>query len=199
MKRYHLLMLLFFTLRVSTAQILPGTLTVDGFPNVVQNVGDLVAEAGENDGAIGFESSFDASRLAFILDSTTEPLTGIVLTSSANCSENVFRYAVYVHTQGAPAGMLVEAKTFFNSGIRYPQNALYDNLPIQPLGPRDLTPENGGNYITIPNDGGAAIKVFEFVGCREEIPIQFRVRASALSANEVSNFQVFYTVVASLL
>jgi hypothetical protein len=199
MKRYHILIFLFFNVSLCLGQVLPGTLTIEGFPNVSQNVGSLVSEAGEDDGAFGFESNIDASRLAFILDSTTDPILGIELTSSANCSENVFRYVVYMHTDGAPAHMSVEARTSFNSGIRFPEDALYDNLPIQPLGPRDLNPENGGNYIQIPNDGNSAVKVFEFIGCREEIPIQFRVRASSLVEVATSNFQVFYTVVATIL
>tara|TARA_R110002074_G_scaffold146084_2_gene295427 strand:+ start:4397 stop:4972 length:576 start_codon:yes stop_codon:yes gene_type:complete len=183
---------------ISYSQILPGTLDVSGFPNVQQEIDDLVQEAGLDDGEIGFESTFDASLVAFILDSSTDPAFGFTTTSSQNCSENVYRYKVYMHTTGAPQNIKIEAKTTFNSGVRFPQSAFYDGLLFKPLGPRDLTPENGGDYIVIPNDGGAAIKVFEFIGCREDIPIQFRIEANSLAMAGSSDMTVHYTVVGSL-
>ncbi|MDT0649964.1 hypothetical protein [Autumnicola edwardsiae] len=106
---------------------------------------------------------------------------------------------VYIHAQNAPANFILEARTYLNSGKRFPEISLYDALPLQPLGPRDLTPENGGNYIPVPNDRSQAIKVFEFIGCRTDIPVQFRIRASSLVPARSSNFQIFYTVVGSVL
>lgn len=198
MKKHILYLLIVLLSFASYGQLLPGTIDVTGFPNVSQEFDDLVQEAGSDDGEIGFESNFDASLVAFILDSSTNPLTGASVTSSRNCSENVYRYSVYMHTTNAPQNIMVEAKTTFNSGVRFPQITLYDGLLVKPLGPRDLTPENGGAYIVIPNDGGAAIKVFEFIGCREDIPIQFRIKASSLANAGLSEMRVYYTVVGSL-
>ncbi|HDZ07276.1 hypothetical protein LCGC14_0117690 [marine sediment metagenome] len=192
---YLITVLLSFT---SYSQLLPGTLDVSGFPSVSQDISDLVQEAGLDDGGIGFESSFDATLVGFTLDSSRDPVFGYTTTSSSNCSENVYRYKVYMHTTGAPQNIKIEARTTFNSGIRFPQSAAYDGLSFKPLGPRDLTPENGGNYILIPNDGAAAIKVFEFIGCREDIPIQFRIEANSLAMAGISDMTVYYTVVGSL-
>ncbi|MEQ9440304.1 MAG: hypothetical protein RIG62_14720 [Cyclobacteriaceae bacterium] len=183
---------------ISYGQILPGTLDVTGFPSMSQTVEELVKEAGADDNGVGFESTIDATLITFILDSSTDPITGATVTSSQNCSENIYRYSVYMHTVNAPQNMLVEAKTTFNSGVRFPTAILYDDLSSQPLGPRDLRPENGGAYIQIPNDGSTAIKVFEFVGCREDIPIQFRVKPSVLDVAGLKNLDVYYTVVGSL-
>ncbi|WP_405379743.1 hypothetical protein [Maribacter sp. LLG6340-A2] len=196
MKKYILVLVAVLFSMTMKSQLLPGTLDVSGFPNVSQGVDDLIEEAGLNDGEIGFESNFDASLISFKLDSSGE--FQFSTTSSENCSENVYRYKVFMHTTGAPQHMVIEAKTTFNSGVRFPQSAAYDDLVVKPLGPRDLTPENGGNYITIPNDGASAIKVFEFIGCREDIPIQFKIKASALAMAGISDLTVHYTVVGSL-
>tara|TARA_R110002050_G_scaffold116847_2_gene233398 strand:+ start:48628 stop:49227 length:600 start_codon:yes stop_codon:yes gene_type:complete len=198
MKTNLFISILFILSNAAFGQLLPGTLDVSGLSSVSQDINDLISEAGEDDGSTGFESNFDASLVSFTLDSSTDPVFGFTTTSSQNCSENVYRYKVYMHTTGAPQNTIIEAKTSFNSGIRYPTTALYDGLIIKPLGPRDLTPENGGAYITVPNDGNAAIKVFEFIGCREDIPIQFRIKASSLALAGTNNMTVHYTVVGSL-
>tara|TARA_R110000796_G_scaffold71409_2_gene161957 strand:+ start:7048 stop:7647 length:600 start_codon:yes stop_codon:yes gene_type:complete len=198
MKNIYTIILLLSFSSLSFGQLLPGTLDVSGFPNIIENINDLVMEAGEDANTVGFESSIDANLIAFILDPTVNPITGFTTSSEQNCTANVFRYTVYMHTQNAPQNVEIQAKTTMNSGIRFPVNSPYDDLPVQPLGPRDLTPDNGGGYITIPNNGSAAIKVFEFVGCRQDIPIQFKVKASALAISGVSNFNIFYTVVGSL-
>lgn len=182
----------------SYSQLLPGTLDVSGFPNMVQSIDDLVTEAGEDDGVNGFESEDDATLIGFKLDPTLTPFLGFVLVSSSQkCSANIFRYSVYMHTNNAPANTVIEAKTYFNSGNRFPAVSPYDSFIVQPLGPRDLTPENGGNYIAIPNDGSVAVKVMEFIGCREDVPIQFRVKPTVKSTAGISNLDVVYTVVGS--
>ncbi len=198
MKNIYTIILLFSLSSLSFGQLLPGTLDVSGFPNIVENVNDLVMEAGEDANTVDFESNIDANLIAFILDPTVNPATGFTTSSEDNCSSNVYRYTVYMHTENAPQSVEIQAKTTMNSGIRFPIDSPYDDLPEQPLGPRDLTPEIGGAYITIPNTGSAAIKVFEFVGCRQDIPIQFKVKASAIAIAGVSNFNIFYTVVGSL-
>jgi len=193
--------LLFLNLLIGTssfAQLLPGTLDVSGFPDLVQPLESLVKEAGMDDLNESFESEFNATEISFVLDASTDPITGVTLTSDANCSENIYRYSVFAHTTDAPPDMTIEAKTYLNSGNRFPASALYDNLPVQPLGPRNLFPENGGTYITIPNTGSAAIKIMEFVGCRQNIPIQYRVRSSVKNSSSSSNLNVFFTVVGSL-
>ena len=177
---------------------LPGTLNVSGTPNVSQTINDLVSEAGEDDKLTGIETEFDISLIGFVLDESTR--LGVTIPSDQNCSENVFRYAVYMHTTNAPQDVEIQARTMENSGERYPENAVYDDLLIRPLGDRSLSVENGGNYITIPNDGKAAIKVFEFIGCRENIPIQFKIKPSTKAdAGTYNNMRIFYTVVGTTL
>ncbi|MEQ6122530.1 hypothetical protein [Reichenbachiella sp. MALMAid0571] len=198
MKTTHIFIFLFFISQYSFGQLLPGTLDVTGFPSMSQSINDLVDEAGEDDASYGFESVFDASQISFILDPYTNPITGFTTSSNQNCTANIYRYSVYMHTQNPPQNTVVQAKTTFNSGVRFPAAIPYDDLIIRPLGPRDLTPENGGAYITIPNQGNVAIKVFEFIGCREQIPIQFKINPSALAISGNSNFNVIYTVVGSL-
>ena len=104
-----------------------------------------------------------------------------------------------MHTINAPQNVEIQARSIDNGGNRFPTDALYDDLLIRPLGERDLTTENGGNYITIPNEGSAAIKVFEFIGCREEIPIQFKIKPSVKAiAGDYTAMKIYYTVVGSI-
>lgn len=177
--------------------LLPGTLTVNGSPSISQTINDLVTEAGEDDNLNGLETEFNASLVSFVLDSSTR--FGIfTIPSDRNCAENVFKYSVYMHTTGVPANVEIQARTIENGGNRFPEAALYDALPIKPLGNRDLRTENSGNYITIPNNGGAAIKVLEFIGCRTDIPVQFKVKTSVkANSGDYNNIKVFYTVVGS--
>ena len=42
-------------------------------------------------------------------------------------------------------------------------------------------------------------KVFEFIGCRTNIPIQFKVRPSAKARAVPANIDVYYMVVGSLM
>jgi hypothetical protein len=181
-------------------QILPGTLDVTGMPNLVQTINDIVTEAGEDDKNAGFETEFNATEISFILDPTSVPITGVT-TSEQNCTANIFRYKVFVHRSGNPdlGSTVIEAKTFSNSGNRFPAVSPYDNLLIQPLGPRDLFPENGGQYIEIPDDPSQAIKIMEFVGCRTDIPIQFRIKPSTLAPAGNTSVEIFYTVIGSLM
>lgn len=197
MKRYILSILMLSVFIQTKAQVLPGTLDVTGIPNMVQTINDLVMEAGVDDNTIGFETVINANEVSFTLDPYTNPITGITTTSEQNCTANIFRYSVYMFTQNAPQNVEILARTSMNSGVRFPMSSPYDDAIIQPLGPRDLTPENVGDYVTIPNDGSVAIKVFEFVGCRQQIPVQFKVNPSSLAISEVSNFDIFYTVVSS--
>lgn len=197
MRRYVFYLLFTAYMGQVKAQVLPGTLDVTGIPNMVQSINDLVMEAGVDDNTVGFETVINANEVNFVLDPYTNPITGITTTSEQNCSVNIFRYSVYMFTQNAPQNVEILARTSMNSGIRFPTYSPYDDAIIQPLGPRDLRPENGGDYITIPNDGSVAIKIFEFVGCRQQIPVQFKVKPSSLAISGVNNFDIFYTVVSS--
>ena len=174
------------------AQILAGTLDVTGMPSFTQSVNSVVMEAGLDDNAVGFESNFDATKIGFILN----PI--LLLSSALLCQENVYRYSVYINVINAPSNIVLEAKTTTNSGQRFPLIILYDTLLIKPLGPRNLTPTHGGNYITVPNNATHAIKIMEFTGCRKDIPIQFRIKPSALCPAGVYNFEINYTVTARL-
>jgi hypothetical protein len=177
---------------LSQAQILPGTLTVTGAPSFTQSTNNVVLEAGVDDTTVGFESAFDATRISFILNPV------LLLPSTTVCEGNVFRYSVYINTVNAPANVILEAKTTINSGQRVPSNSTYDNLLIKPLGPRNLTPSNGGSYITVPNNASQAIKIMEFIGCMQNIPIQFRIKPSSLCPAGIYNIEINYTVTASL-
>ena len=182
------------------AQVLPGTLDVTGFPNFSQSFADVITEAGEDDKNKGYETEINASELGFILDPSTAPITGFVTTSEQNCTTNIYRYKVFIHMEidNKFEETTIEVKTFANSGVRFPSSIPYDSSLIQPLGPRNLTPENGGGYISIPSDPKQAIKIMEFVGCRESIPVQFRVNPSTLSPAETDNVLLVYTVVGSV-
>ncbi|MGO4819847.1 MULTISPECIES: hypothetical protein [unclassified Flavobacterium] len=193
-KIFVLTVLLFLNYSYTIAQILPGTLDVSGMPSFIQTVDDVVLEAGADDTTVGFESNFDSTIIGFVLDPRSFPR----ISSALNCEANVYRYSVYINTLNAPANVILEAKTSFNSGQRFPAVSIYDGSPIQPLGPRDLTPSNGGNYIVVPNNASQAIKIMEFVGCRTDIPIQFRIKPSALTPAGTHNFEINYTVTASL-
>ena len=207
MKKYSILSVLVLNSLFSFAQIvetlLPGTLNVTGLSSMSQTIDDLIQEAGVDDNTVGFESN-DYVYLSFVLDptTTTDPSGGddiIVSDSETNCTANIFLYKVYMHTIGAPQNVIIEAKTYDNSGSRYPVYEIgYDTaVPMGPLGARDLRAENGGAYIPIPNQADIAIKVFEFVGCRQDIPIQFRIKASSLAISGNSSFTIYYTIVGS--
>ncbi|TDE05913.1 hypothetical protein [Flavobacterium sandaracinum] len=176
----------------SQAQILAGTLNVTGMPSFTQSVNAVVVEAGLDDTTVGFESNFDATKIGFVLN----PI--LLLPSSLVCEQNVYRYSVFINSVNTPANVTLEAKTTVNSGLRFPTVSIYDTLLIQPLGPRNLTPTNGGNYTTVPNNATQAIKIMEFIGCRQDIPIQFRIKPSALCPAGNYNFEINYTVTASL-
>jgi len=194
------LILFFMSLLMSVlsgeAQILPGTITVSqGTVLFQQDMSTTVSEAGLDDtmSDAKIETALDATLIDFVLDETN-----FILTSEINCTANIFLYKVYIHTTGAPPNTILEVKTFENSGQRFPLSIPYDLVPV--LGARDLIPADGTNYITVPNNNPAnAIRVFEFKGCRQQIPIQFRALPSVLAAAETSVFQINYTVTATLL
>jgi hypothetical protein len=176
----------------SQAQILAGTLNVTGMPSFTQSVNAVVVEAGVDDATVGFESNFDATKIGFVLD----PI--LLVSSSLLCEQNVYRYSVYINSVNAPANIILEAKTTVNSGLRFPTVSIYDTLLIKPLGQRNLMPSNGGNYIVVPNNATQAIKIMEFIGCRKDIPIQFRIKPSSLCPAGIYNIEINYTVTASL-
>lgn len=190
-----LLTLIFFGVYAEVqAQLVPGLLVVSGSPFVSQNTFDLIPEAGLDD-----VSSFFSLDNAHTLDMYVDPV-GVLLanTEEEACTGNVFRYEVYVHVENLPFGMELYAKSLPNGGQRFPATIPYDNLPLQPLGPRELRVENGGDYILIPSNGLTAIKVAEFVGCRTEIPIQFRISASTICPSDLQNLNVVYSVVGNI-
>ena len=200
MKHILNILILFFFVSSGFGQILPGTLDVTGMPNLRQTFADVTTEAGQDDKDVGFESDFDATIINFVLDPTSSPITGVT-SSEENCSANIFRYKVFIHRSYSYEfeKTIIEAKTFANSGNRFPAVSPYDNLIVQPLGPRDLFPENGGSYIEIPDDPSQAIKIMEFIGCRTDIPIQFRIQPSTLSPAGISNIEFYYTIVGSVM
>lgn len=196
-KTFIITVLLFFNYTVSISQILPpneilpATLDVRGMPSFIQNINDVVTEAGLDDSTVGFESNFDETLIDFVLDPV------LLVPSITVCEGNVYLYKVYINTVNAPDNVIIEAKTTTNSGQRVPASSVYDILNI-PFGPRGLTPENGGTYITVPNNPNQAIKIFEFVGCRTDIPIQYRIKPSVLAPAQVYDFDINFTITATL-
>lgn len=200
MKRY-IFIILFLSALVSNvrSQVLPGTLDVTGASSITQTIDDLVKEAGIDDNVVSFESEIDANIVSFVLDPLLDPLTLGLIDSEETCRANIFRFSVYMHTNNAPQNVVIEAKTFFNAGDRFPGLIAYDFLLSPLLGPRNLYPWRGGGYIELPNSGRRAVKVFEFIGCRTNIPVQFRVKASSLAVSGTENFEIVYTVLGSVL
>lgn len=191
------LFLLFLSLNL-TAQILPGSIEIKGSPFLKQPKSSLSSEAGLDDDNQGFESRPNAMKVDFTLDPGPDIL-GNITSSKELCQANIFRYSVYMHVIGAPPGFQLKARTFSGSGNRFPKNALYDRLPVQPLGPRDIYPENGGAYILLPNNPGNAVKVCEFVGCREDIEFQFLIIPTQEINADLGQVQVYYTIVGTIL
>ncbi|RIA08553.1 hypothetical protein OE09_0368 [Flavobacteriaceae bacterium MAR_2010_72] len=196
MKQYLNYILFIIGIQFVTAQVQDGTLTINGTVDFSQVTATM--EAGLND-TESFNSAVQP-ELSFILNPTTSPLFGVT-SSEQNC-ETVYLYKVFIHTTGAPTGAIVKAKTFDNSGQRFPLVSVYDTLlPVaQYFGPRDLTAETNGadadGFITIPNDATQAIKVFEFKGCRQDIPIEFKVSPDVFTPSGTSSFNVVYTITA---
>ncbi|PKA82622.1 hypothetical protein ATE92_0756 [Ulvibacter sp. MAR_2010_11] len=181
-----------------TAQVQDGTLTINGSPNYSQGSPTMEAGLDDSDPII----SVIQPELAFILNPTINPITGVTTTSEQNC-ETVYRYKVFLNTTNAPAGAIIQARTFANSGQRFPLANIYDQLPpvLQYFGPRDLYPATSSDpdgYVTIPDDPTIAIKVFEFYGCRENIPIEFRIIPTVFNEAGTSNFDIFYTITATV-
>ncbi|MDO6743670.1 hypothetical protein Q4553_03735 [Tenacibaculum soleae] len=176
-------------------QVLPGTLSVTGQPFIIESTFELPTEAGDGQSGIASESGINGQEISFVLNPTL--LGPIPTTSEQNCTANVYLYKVFMHTEAIPNGVLIEARAS-TGGTAVPALSPYDILNI-PFGPRAVTLENGGAYITLPDDGSQAIKVFEFVGCRENVPVQFRVKAkSKVSTDLISNVNIFYTITATI-
>lgn len=197
MKKIIYTLLISFVTQFGSAQVQDGTLTINGTVDFSQLTATM--EAGLND-VENFNSAVEP-ELSFILNPTTNPLTGGTTSSEQNC-ETVYLYKVFIHSINAPTGAIVKAKTFDNSGQRFPLVSNYDGLlpGLQYFGPRDLAAETVGTdadgFITIPNDATQAIKVFEFKGCRQDIPIEFRVSPDVFIPSGTSNFDVVYTITA---
>ncbi|SHJ84404.1 hypothetical protein SAMN04487911_1448 [Arenibacter nanhaiticus] len=177
----------------SYGQLLPGTLDVSGMPNFIQSVHDVIQEAGIDDKTLGFETEMDATEISFTINAAGSQ------SASEQCAENIYRYSVYMHRSYSHdfEKTVIQAKTYTNSGNRFPKSIPYDNQPAQAMGPRNLSPEQGGQYITIPDDPSRAIKVMEFKGCRTDIPIQYRILPSTHSPEGLSSIDIHFTVVAS--
>ncbi|MFC4723265.1 hypothetical protein ACFO5O_13090 [Geojedonia litorea] len=197
MKNIYFIILVITCATFAHSQVQDGTLTLNGAPNFSQIV--AVMEAGLDDAEI--IPSDTEPLLSFILNSTIDPITGLSTSAEENC-ETVYLYKVFLHTVNAPTGAVIKAKTYDNSGDRFPLVSNYDTLPpaSQYFGQRDLTAETAGadidGFITIPNDATQAIKVFQFKGCRENIPIEFRATPNVFTPSGSNLFQVVYTITA---
>ncbi len=182
-------------------ELLPGQLVVSGSVSVNQDVNDILGnEAGLDDKVVNADSTI---KLEYTLNAQGGP---IGLNSTQMCSNNIYLYRVYLHSN-APNDIMVEAQTLEGSGTAippyplgpsqatlYPGAATYD---ASPLPDRTLT-SSSASFVEIPNDAQFAKKIFEFVGCRTQIPINFRV-TSGVSAPNNSSVDIYYTIVGSLL
>lgn len=201
MKKYLIAFVLLLSVHLIVAQVQDGTFTVVGAPNLSQSV--TIMEAGLNDS--GNIDTSTIPELSFVLNPTYDMTGTIVVSNSEQNCETVYLYKVFIHTVNAAAGVIVKAKTDANSGQRFPLLSTYDGLPPagQYFGERDLFPETNGadvdGYITIPNDATQAIKVFEFKGCRENIPVDFRLSPDVSTPSGSSSFQVVYTITATAI
>ncbi|NKI27005.1 hypothetical protein HCG49_10570 [Arenibacter sp. 6A1] len=191
-----------FLLNISLGfgQIKQGTLNVTGYPNFKQTLNEVVTEPGVDDN-LGVETNMNTSMLSFTLDESSGTiLGGGIVSSLVNCSNHIFRYKVFMHRSSHPEydNMVVMARVT-GEGARFPSSIPYDNLPGGILGPRNLTPANNGQYIAIPDSPFRATKIMEFIGCWRDIPIQYKILPSAKSPVNPPDFEIFFTVVGSVL
>ncbi len=194
-----LLIALLLCFQIGFAQVLNGTLTVNnGSFNITQDAFSSVTEAGldDTDSEGRIETIPQDNLIGFVLNDSTGVL-GAPVTSEQNCTSAVYLYQVYIHTTGAPVNAVIEARTQTDSGVVYPPS-IVDILNLRSLTPNTVGADADG-YIPIPNNASQAQKVFEFRGCRTDIPIQFRVSPSVLTPGGNSSFQVFYTITATIL
>lgn len=146
------------------AQLLDGTMTLVSFPLSAYS-GSQVSEAGANL-FNGLSAVTGTHEVSFVLD----PL---VLSSSLLCTNNIFGYRLYAHIEDANTQTQVDLRTSTNAGNRFPTSILYDFAPI--LGARNLSPANGGAFITLPHDGTQAILICDWIGCRTDIPLEIEI------------------------
>lgn len=199
MKKSMAFIFMFFSVQFIFSQVLSGTLTVNyGSFNLTQDVTNLVTEAGLDDtvSVNKIETLPEDNLIGFIIDESTG-VGGAPVSSEDNCTSAVYLYQVYIHTTGAPVNSIIQARTQTNSGTVYPPS-LVDTFGLRYLTPNTVGADPDG-YITIPNDASQAKKVFEFTGCRTDIPIQFRLSPSVLANGGNSTVQVFYTITATVI
>ncbi len=191
---YMISFMCFFTLQVVGQSMAPSSMVVDGSPVLVQDNSVLLTEAGLND-----ESVLVSNENAHLIDVFVNQ--GVVVVGmdgqTYSCEDQVYRYTLYAHVSVNIPGLQVAARTYQNGGQAYPPISSYDQLEVQPLGPRELQAANGGQFISLPSGGDAAIKIAEFVGCRYDIPIQFRVQGDITIPSGPLPFQVVYSITAS--
>jgi hypothetical protein len=120
----------------------------------IQSTNRVVLEAGLDDTTVGFESAYDAG---FILNPIFIPLINRL---SRQCvSVQCLCQYCQCSRQCNPW-----SKTTMNSGQRVPAST-YDFFINKAIRPQNLTPANGGNYITVPNNA-SRYKIMEFVTCK---------------------------------
>jgi len=199
MKKIAHILVFLISIHFTQAQVLNGTLTVNyGSFNITQDALSTVKEAGLDDteSETKIETIPADNLIGFILNPSTG-LLGLPVSSEQNCTSAIYLYQVYINTVGAPANAVIKARTQTDSGIVYPPS-LIDTFNLRSLTPNTVGADGDG-YITIPNNPSLAKKVFEFKGCRTDIPIQFLISPSALTPGGNSTFQVFYTITATII
>ncbi len=193
-KTYHIILFLFFC-QILAAQDFAGTLLVNTQP-LEQPSDQIIKEAGADDIAEGF-ILLDAATLSY---TTTEQ--NIFNAAVSNCSANNYRYGVYMHAVNLPAGMTIEAR-LNNTGSADLSGNLVGGVLATLLqgifGARGAYPRGGfGAWFEIPNNANNALLIYEFVGCRQGMTLDFRVKASSRLGggiiNSSNNLQLVYTV-----
>ena len=90
MKTYLNIILFLAGIQLINAQVQDGTLDINGSPNFAQSITTM--EAGLDD--VELISSNTDPLVSFILNPTTNPLTGVTISSELNC-ETVYLYKVF--------------------------------------------------------------------------------------------------------
>lgn len=180
---YHIFTLMLFVFGFncfSQSNMFLGTLTIENTLNFNQTIGDVVQEAGGDDASKGF-IIYEGNILSY---------------TTVNCEANIYRYGVYAYVIGLPQGVTLEAR-LNNRGIGIPSSMITDLSGA--VIPRDAYSRPGGNdgFHALPNDGSQANLLYEFVGCRQDMSLDIRIKASSatyIPALSTNNIEIIYTV-----
>jgi len=220
-----LIVFLLFGMQNARAQIegiLPGTLTVtNGQLNFNTNSTNPVpVEAGLN---ATLQDKSQIANLSFRLDTQRVGFLGlVVLGPEYICLTNLYDYDVYMSTANFPQigndNAKIEARITNGTGQIFPtalppsglvlgllrllglsafNQSLYNAYTATVI-QKAAVPANGSEWIVLPPDTNAPVKVFSFRGCRTNMRVEFRLTVNNVVYN-VPNFSINYYVNATAL